>query len=172
MKPTILLFSVSFLVISALQVKNDNIKEEKPHNITGNAEKPDKEVKVGKEEKEEKKDKEDKKEKEDKKGKKEDGKEGDKDGGDGDDDDDDDDDDDEDEEEKKPRRGIKPVYKLVKKTLKKGRKKIYKTLDKYMMKEDLDLKLMEIAKIVCKRIDKRMDYISKILENVLGYETS
>ncbi|VDQ05442.1 unnamed protein product [Trichobilharzia regenti] len=86
--------------------QNDNIKEEKPHNITGNAEKPDKEVKVGKEEKEEKKDKEDKKEKEDKKGKKEDGKEGDKDGGDGDDDDDDDDDDDEDEEEKKPRRGI------------------------------------------------------------------
>ncbi|CAH8821223.1 unnamed protein product [Trichobilharzia szidati] len=173
MKPTILLFLVSFLVISALQVKNDSIKEEKPHNITGNVEKLDKEVKVGEEEKEEKKkEKGDKKEKEDKKGKKgEDGKEGDEEGEDA-EGDDDDDDDDEDEEEKKPKRGIKPVYKLIKKTLKKGRKKIYKTLDKYMMKEDLDLKLMEIAKIVCKRIDKRMDYISKILENVLGYETS
>ncbi|CAH8445167.1 unnamed protein product [Heterobilharzia americana] len=80
--------------------------------------------------------------------------------------DDDDDEEEEEEEEKKCSRGMKPIYKHLKKSFKNGRKSIYKVVDQYLMKDDLDMKLMEIAKIVGKRVEKRMEYFAKNLKKL------
>ncbi|KAH8854841.1 hypothetical protein KSF78_0001814 [Schistosoma japonicum] len=52
-----------------------------------------------------------------------------------------------DEDEGESKRGMKAIYKVLKKSYKTGRKKICKTFDKYLRKDDLDKKMLEIANI-------------------------
>ncbi|KAK4472964.1 hypothetical protein MN116_004165 [Schistosoma mekongi] len=77
-----------------------------------------------------------------------------------------------DEDEDESKRGMKAIYKVLKKSYKTGRKKICKTFDKYLRKDDLDKKMLEIAKILGKRLEKRMEYLSQSLADMLAYETS
>ncbi|CAI2722937.1 unnamed protein product [Schistosoma spindalis] len=68
--------------------------------------------------------------------------------------------------------GMKAIYKVLKKSFKNGRMKMYKTFDNYLKKDDLDKKMLEVAKILSRRIEKRMDYLTQILNEMLAYETS
>ncbi|KAH8854842.1 hypothetical protein EWB00_005038 [Schistosoma japonicum] len=77
-----------------------------------------------------------------------------------------------DEDEGESKRGMKAIYKVLKKSYKTGRKKICKTFDKYLRKDDLDKKMLEIANILAKRLEKRMEYLSQSLADMLTYETS
>lgn len=67
---------------------------------------------------------------------------------------------------------------------------MYKTFDTYLRKDDLDKKMLEVAKIrklwfiykinminsciflVSRRIEKRADYLAQKLKEMLAYETS
>ncbi|CAH8438244.1 unnamed protein product [Schistosoma guineensis] len=68
--------------------------------------------------------------------------------------------------------GMKAIYKVLKKSFKNGRMKMYKTFDTYLRKDDLDKKMLEVAKILSRRIEKRADYLAQKLKEMLAYETS
>ncbi|CAH8483504.1 uncharacterized protein DC041_0005333 [Schistosoma bovis] len=68
--------------------------------------------------------------------------------------------------------GMKAIYKVLKKSFKDGRMKMYKTFDTYLRKDDLDKKMLEVAKILSRRIEKRADYLAQKLKEMLAYETS
>uniref|UniRef100_A0A5K4F9T9 Uncharacterized protein n=2 Tax=Schistosoma mansoni TaxID=6183 RepID=A0A5K4F9T9_SCHMA len=68
--------------------------------------------------------------------------------------------------------GMKVIYKVLKKSFKTGRMKMCKTIDTYFRKDDLDKKMLDIAKILSRRIEKRMEYLTQKLDDMLAYETS
>ncbi|VDQ09480.1 unnamed protein product [Trichobilharzia regenti] len=68
--------------------------------------------------------------------------------------------------------GSKQILYTLWQSSKTGRRHVYKVIDKYLKKEDLDKKLLEIAKIVGKRFEKRMEYFAQKLDTLLHYETS
>ncbi|VDQ00622.1 unnamed protein product [Trichobilharzia regenti] len=68
--------------------------------------------------------------------------------------------------------GMVPILRVLQASCRRGRVHVYKTIDKYLKKEDLDKKLLEVAKIVGKRFEKRMEYLAKQLDAVFNYETS
>ncbi|CAH8483488.1 unnamed protein product [Schistosoma bovis] len=53
-----------------------------------------------------------------------------------------------------------------------GMGKILRTYDTYSRKDDLDKKLLEVAKIIGRRLEKRFDYLAMKLKEMLIYETS
>ncbi|KAK4472963.1 hypothetical protein MN116_004164 [Schistosoma mekongi] len=53
-----------------------------------------------------------------------------------------------------------------------GMNKILNMINTYSQKDDLDVKLYEVAKIVGRRIEKRCEYIAKKLEDMLIFVTS
>ncbi|CAH8443035.1 unnamed protein product [Heterobilharzia americana] len=68
--------------------------------------------------------------------------------------------------------GSKKILGVLWRSCKKGRRHVYKVIDKYLKKEDLDKKLLEVAKIIGKRLEKRMEYFAKKLDSMFNYETS
>ncbi|CAH8821222.1 unnamed protein product [Trichobilharzia szidati] len=68
--------------------------------------------------------------------------------------------------------GMTPIYMVMKESIRKGRMHICKVIDKYLRKDDLDKKLLEVAKIMGKRIEKRMQYWAMKMEEMLKFETS
>ncbi|CAH8436467.1 unnamed protein product [Schistosoma turkestanicum] len=90
----------------------------------------------------------------------------------------------ENEEDEEAERGMKPVFGTLCKSMMIGIGKILKTIDKYSRKDDLDKKLLEVAKIselhyfvnciwlVGRRMEKRHEYYAKKLDDMLNYSTS
>ncbi|CAH8445184.1 unnamed protein product [Heterobilharzia americana] len=68
--------------------------------------------------------------------------------------------------------GSKKILGVLWESCMRGRRHVYKVIDKYLKKEDLDKKLLEVAKIIGKRFEKRMEYVAKHLDEVFNYETS
>ncbi|CAH8821226.1 unnamed protein product [Trichobilharzia szidati] len=68
--------------------------------------------------------------------------------------------------------GSKQILYVLWQSSKTGRRHVYKVIDKYLKKEDLDKKLLEIAKIIGQRFEKRMEYFAQKLDALLNYETS
>nr|CAX75219.1 hypothetical protein [Schistosoma japonicum]CAX75220.1 hypothetical protein [Schistosoma japonicum] len=75
-------------------------------------------------------------------------------------------------DEVKTERGMKPVIRILGQSIMNGMHKIWKTIDTYSQKDDLDRKLYEVAKIVSRRIEKRHEYIAKKLEDMLIFATT
>ncbi|CAH8438038.1 hypothetical protein MS3_00003978 [Schistosoma haematobium] len=69
-------------------------------------------------------------------------------------------------------RGMKPVLCTLRQAMMNGMGKILKTYDTYSRKDDLDKKLLEVAKIIGRRMEKRFDYLAMKLKEMLIYETS
>ncbi|CAH8438225.1 unnamed protein product [Schistosoma guineensis] len=76
------------------------------------------------------------------------------------------------DEEYQKEGGLRSICNELKKSFQKGRHHIYKVIDKYIRKDDLGLKMLEVAKILGKRIEKRMKYISMKLDEMMAYESS
>ncbi|CAH8438055.1 hypothetical protein MS3_00003989 [Schistosoma haematobium] len=68
-------------------------------------------------------------------------------------------------------RGMKPVLCTLRQAMMNGMGKILKTYDTYSRKDDLDKKLLEVAKIIGRRMEKRFDYLAMKLEYLLMYST-
>nr|AAC36363.1 stathmin-like protein [Schistosoma mansoni]AAD26122.1 SPO-1 protein [Schistosoma mansoni]AAD26535.1 stage-specific protein SPO-1 [Schistosoma mansoni] len=68
--------------------------------------------------------------------------------------------------------GLKSICNEIKRSFRKGRHHIYKVMDKYIRKEDLGMKMLDVAKILGRRIEKRMEYIAKKLDKMMEYESS
>ncbi|CAH8439478.1 unnamed protein product [Schistosoma margrebowiei] len=67
---------------------------------------------------------------------------------------------------------MKPVFCTLRQAMMNGMGKIFKTYDTYSRKDDLDKKLLEVAKIIGRRMEKRFDYLAMKLKEMLIYETS
>ncbi|TNN10924.1 hypothetical protein EWB00_005037 [Schistosoma japonicum] len=74
-------------------------------------------------------------------------------------------------DEVKTERGMKPVIRILGQSIMNGMHKIWKTIDTYSQKDDLDKKLYEVAKIVSRRIEKRHEYIARKLEYLFLFST-
>ncbi|KAK4472965.1 hypothetical protein MN116_004166 [Schistosoma mekongi] len=68
--------------------------------------------------------------------------------------------------------GLRSIYNVMTESCKKGRYEIYKVIDKYLRKEDLGKKILEVAKILGHRLERRMKFLSLKLDEMLNYETS
>ncbi|CAH8439444.1 unnamed protein product [Schistosoma margrebowiei] len=76
------------------------------------------------------------------------------------------------DEEYQKEGGLRSICNELKKSFQKGRHHIYKVIDKYIRKDDLGLKMLEVSKILGKRIERRMKYISMQLDKMMDYESS
>ncbi|CAH8492997.1 unnamed protein product [Schistosoma rodhaini] len=68
-------------------------------------------------------------------------------------------------------RGMKPVIRTLGQSMINGMSKILQTIDTYSRKDDLDKKLLEVAKIIGRRLEKRHEYLARKLEFLLMFST-
>uniref|UniRef100_A0A5K4F5M3 Rx_N domain-containing protein n=1 Tax=Schistosoma mansoni TaxID=6183 RepID=A0A5K4F5M3_SCHMA len=66
---------------------------------------------------------------------------------------------------------MKPVIRTLGQSMINGMSKILQTIDTYSRKDDLDKKLLEVAKIIGRRLEKRHEYLAMKLKEMFIYET-